>query len=59
MKNFKKSKKHDAIVRDYDKIKSKHLEKLASDILKRDEKNEKLKNKNIGKDFLNLILMYF
>ena len=38
MKNFKKSKKHDAIVRDYDKIKSKHLEKLATDILKRDEK---------------------
>ena len=54
MKNFKKSKKHDAIVRDYDTIKSKHLEKLATDILKRDEKNEKLKNKNIGKDFLNL-----
>ena len=54
MKNFKKSKKHDAIVRDYDKIKSKHLEKLATDILKRDEKNEKLKHKNIGKDFLNL-----
>ena len=54
MKNFKKSKKYDAIVRDYDKIKSKHLEKLATSILKKDEKNEKLKNKNIDKDFLNL-----
>jgi hypothetical protein len=54
MKNFKKSKKHDAIVRDYDKIKSKHLDKLATDILKRDEKNEKLKEKNIKTDFLDL-----
>jgi hypothetical protein len=54
MKNFKKSKKHDVIVRDYDKIKSKHLDKLATDILKRDEKNEKLKGKNIKTDFLDL-----
>lgn len=54
MKNLKRLKKHEAIIRDYDRIKSKHLDKLASDILKKDEKNEKLKNKNIGKDFLNL-----
>lgn len=54
MNPIKKSKKHQAIVRDYDKIKSKHLEKLANDILKKDEKNEKLKNKNIKTDFLDL-----
>jgi hypothetical protein len=54
MKKLNKFKKHEAITRDYEKIKSKHLEKLAGDILKKDEKNEKLKNKNINKDFLNL-----
>jgi hypothetical protein len=54
MKNLKRSKKHEVIVRDYDKIKSKHLEKLANSILKKDEKNEKLKGKNIKTDFLDL-----
>ena len=49
-----KSKKHNKIVRDFDKQKSKHLEKLATELLKRDEKNQKLKSKNIGIDFLNL-----
>ena len=51
---MKKNKKHEEIVRDYDKIKSRHLEKLATKMLKNDEKHEKLKEKNIKGDFLNL-----
>ena len=47
IKNIKKHKKHDQIVNDYDKIKSKHLEKLANKMLKDDDKNQKLKSKNI------------
>lgn len=50
----KKKNKHEEIVRDYDKIKSKHLDKLATKMLKNDEKLEKLKEKNIKGDFLNL-----
>ena len=42
-----KRKKHDKIVNDYDKIKSKHLEKLANKMLKDEEKNNLLKNKVI------------
>ena len=48
-----KNKKHHKIVNDYDKQKEKHLEKLATKILKNDEKAEKLKSKNIKGDFLN------
>ena len=48
-----KNKKHDKIVRDYDKIKSKHLEKLASKMLKDEDKNNKLRSKKIKGDFLN------
>ena len=48
-----KKKKHDQIVNDYDKIKSKHLEKLANKMLKDDEKNDKLRGKNIKGDFLD------
>mgnify|MGYP000296252815 FL=1 len=51
IKNIKK-KNHDQIINDYDKIKSKHLERLATKILKDEEKNNKLKNKNIKGDFL-------
>lgn len=54
----KKKNKHEEIVRDYDKIKSKHLDKLATKMLKNDEKLEKLKEKNIKGDFLNLFQMY-
>jgi hypothetical protein len=54
IRNIKKNKKHDKIVNDYDKIKSKHLDKLASKMLKDDEKNQKLKEKNINPDFLDL-----
>jgi len=49
---MKKSKKHEEILRDYDKIKSRHLEKLATKMLKNDEKHQNLKNKNINPDFL-------
>tara|TARA_R110002167_G_scaffold254208_1_gene460421 strand:+ start:141 stop:314 length:174 start_codon:yes stop_codon:yes gene_type:complete len=48
-----KRKKHDQIIKDYDKIKSRHLEKLANKMLKDDEKNEKLKSKIIKGDFFN------
>ena len=51
-RNIKK-KKHDQIVNDYDKIKSRHLEKLANKILKDDEKSNKLKSKNIKGNFLD------
>ena len=53
IKSLKKNKKHNQIVNDYDKIKSKHLEKLASKMLKDDERNEKLKNKQIKGNFLD------
>jgi hypothetical protein len=49
-----KKKKHARIVKDYDKQKEKHLEKLATNILKNDEKLSKLKEKNINTDFLDL-----
>jgi hypothetical protein len=54
MKKIKniKNKKHDKIVNDYDKQKEKHLEKLATKILKNDEKKEKLKKIKINTDFL-------
>ena len=54
MKKYKglKHKKHNKIVKDYDKQKEKHLEKLATKILKNDEKSEKLKTKQIKGDFL-------
>jgi aspartate 1-decarboxylase len=46
------SKKHKDLIKNYEKIKSKHLEKLASKLLKIDEQNQKLKTKNINPDFL-------
>ena len=45
-------KKHDAIVNDYDNQKSNHLHKLASTMLKNDEKADKLKSKKMKGDFL-------
>ena len=48
-----KNKKHNKIVKDYDKQKEKHLEKLASKMLKNDEKAEKLKKYNINTNFLD------
>jgi hypothetical protein len=49
-----KNKKHSKIIGDYDKQKSKHLENLATQILKADEKIQKLKEKSINPDILNL-----
>jgi len=49
-----KSKKHKRINRDYDKQKSKHMERLADQILKNDEKLQQLKGKEIDPGFLNL-----
>jgi hypothetical protein len=51
---MKAKKKHTKIVKDYDKQKEKHLERLASNILKNDEKLSKLKEKNINTNFLDL-----
>jgi|TARA_R110001606_G_scaffold137925_1_gene275965 hypothetical protein len=48
-----KRKKHDQIINDYDKIKSRHLEKLANKMLKDDEKYNKLKSKQIKGNFLD------
>ena len=47
-----KNKKHQKIVDNYDKQKSKHLDKLATKMLKNDEKAQQLKNKKIKGDFL-------
>ena len=47
-----KNKKHKKIVDDYAKQKSKHLDKLATKMLKNDEKSDKLKSKTIKGDFL-------
>ena len=52
-RNIKNS-KHNKIVTDYDKQKSRHLERLANKILKDDEKNQQLKSKDINSDFLDL-----
>lgn len=49
-----KNKKHKKIIKDYDKQKSRHLEKIADRMLKDDGKMQILKSKNINTDFLNL-----
>lgn len=46
-----KHKKHDSIVNNFDKQKSKQLEKIATKMLKQDELNQKLKKKDIDIDF--------
>ena len=51
-KNKSYHKKHNSIVKDYDKQKSKHLDKLATKMLKNDEVADKLKSKPIKGDFL-------
>ena len=45
-------KKHQAIVNDYDNQKAKHLEKLASKILKDEERRDNLRSKTMKGDFL-------
>ena len=49
-----KNKNHDKLVKDYNKKKSEHLDKLATKMLKNDEKMLKLKDKKINTNFLNL-----
>jgi hypothetical protein len=49
-----KKKKHIKLIKDYDKQKQIHLERLATKMLENDEKINKLKGKNINTDFLNL-----
>lgn len=51
---MKRKKIHDDIINDFDQIKQKHLEKLATKMLKDDEKNTKLRSKEIDPKFLNL-----
>ena len=47
-----KNKKHNKIVNDYDKIKSKHLDKLAKKMLDDNEKDQKLKKYKLKGNFL-------
>jgi hypothetical protein len=49
-----KNKKHNLLVKDYDKQKSEHLDKLATKMLKNDDKTQKLKEKKINTNFLKL-----
>jgi hypothetical protein len=49
-----RKKKHQDIVTDYDKIKSEHLDKLATKMLANDEKMTQLKQKDIDPKFLDL-----
>jgi hypothetical protein len=49
-----RKKKHQDITNDYDRIKSAHLDKLATKMLDNDEKMNKLKTKEIDPKFLNL-----
>lgn len=49
---YSKSFNIDHIKENYEKIKSLHLEKLGSSILKNEEKSKKLKNKKINNNFL-------
>jgi hypothetical protein len=54
VKPLLKRKKHDKIVKDFDNQKSRHVEKLATQMLKKDEKFQKLKEKKIDTNFLKL-----
>ena len=51
---LRKKKRHDAITKDFDKTKEKHLEKLATKMLDKQEENNKLREKKINNDFLDL-----
>ena len=42
---LRKKKRHDAITKDFDKTKEKHLEKLATKMLEKQEKNDKLRER--------------
>jgi len=49
-----KHKKHDKLVKDYEAQKSEHLERLATQMLKHEERKQRLKEKKIDLKFLNL-----
>ena len=49
-----KNKRHDKLVKDYDRQKSKHLDNLATKMLKNQEKTDQFKSKTINTNFLNL-----
>jgi hypothetical protein len=49
-----KSKKHEKITKDYQKEKSKHLERLADKMLENNEKVRKFKEKKSNGKFLDL-----
>mgnify|MGYP001059570331 CR=1 FL=1 len=51
---LKKKKRHDAITKNYDKTKEKHLEKLATKMLEKQEKLDRLREKKSNGDFLEL-----
>ena len=51
--NVNRRSKHKDIVDDYKKTKAKHLEKLATKMLKNDDKFEKLKDYNINLDIFD------
>ena len=51
---MKRSKKHRKLIKDYDKQKRKHLDKLAQKMLDTADKNRILKGKVINKDILDL-----
>jgi len=55
-KKGKKSKteRHEALLKDYDKAKNEQLEKLATRMLKNDDKTQKLKEKKVNPKFLDL-----
>ena len=53
LKNIK-HKKHESIIDDYETQKQKHLTTLATKILDNQDKIDKLKQKNINKNILNL-----
>ena len=46
--------KHNKVIKDYDRQKEKHLEKLATSLLASQEKNAKFKSKEINPGFLDL-----
>ena len=49
-----KNKKHTKLVKNYDKQKEHHLERLATKMINNDEKLSKLKEKKINTNFLDL-----
>jgi hypothetical protein len=50
----KKSKRHNNIVNDFEITKQKHLERLATKMLDKQDKIEKLRGKKVDKGFLDL-----